>query len=469
MTAVMEQKPEGLSFETLIGGHMDLFSRILTPRMSQYIPWTPTAKQAAFLVLDQFFPEDEPSEALYGGAAFGGKTVAMLMAALQYEDVPGYTALLLRREFVDLVKGNDSLIPLSHQWLAGTDAQWNGTEHQWTFPSGAKLLFGHMKTEKDKYQYQGPSFQFVGFDELTHFSLTQYTYMFSRSRKPVCPACKNPSESDIHLPLAHIPLRMRAASNPGGDGHNWVKQRFLVEGRKERRVFIRATMADNPHGDKETYRKNLAKLDEVTRRQLQDGDWEVRHGGSLFQREWLIGQSGDLIWDHMPPPAEIVKRVRYWDLAAGTSEEAAYTVGVRADMLRDKTMVIERITRGRWAPGLRDQIIEQTAQMDGRETMIYLEQEPGSGGLAQVQSIERRLAGFPVYRDRPNGRGDKERRWTPLSSYAENGHVRLVRGPWLSDFLDELEALPSSTFKDQADAAAGALYVLTSSGEVGFF
>ena len=92
-------------------------SRLLTPRLTKYIPWQPTETQAAFLVLDC-------GEALYGGAAGGGKSVALLMAALQYVDVPGYNALLLRRTFAALSKPG-ALIDLAHDWLQGTDATWN--------------------------------------------------------------------------------------------------------------------------------------------------------------------------------------------------------------------------------------------------------------------------------------------------------------------------------------------------------
>jgi hypothetical protein len=139
-----------------------------------------------------------------------------------------------------------------------------------TFPSGAKLAFGYLETEADKFRYQGAEFQFIGFDELTQFTETQYRYLFSRLRR---------------LENCPIPLRMRSASNPGGVGHDWVKQRFLTEGPSFGRVFVPALLEDNPFLDQKECEKSLCELDPITRRQYRTGDWSARHGGSLFVRE----------------------------------------------------------------------------------------------------------------------------------------------------------------------------------------
>jgi hypothetical protein len=113
----------------------------------------------------------------------------------------------------------------------------------------------------------------IGFDELTEFTEAQYTYLFSRLRRP--------SEGD----LAKVPLRMCAASNPGGIGHGWVKKRFPIDGkRRGRRVFIPAKIQDNPHLDTRAYRASLARLNPTLQRQLEEGDWTVAEG--LAFPEW---------------------------------------------------------------------------------------------------------------------------------------------------------------------------------------
>lgn len=247
---------------------------------SAYIPQQPTERQRAFLAIKE-------REAFYGGAAGGGKSSALLMAALQYVDIPGYSALILRRTFQDLAKPN-ALLDRAKAWLKNTSATWNETLKQWRFPSGAVLAFGYLQSEDDKFQYQSAEFQYIAFDELSQFTETQYTYMFSRLRR---------------LKGSDIPIRMRSGSNPGGVGEEWVEERFIppdwipedgvqlkIE-EKNGRVFVPARMDDNPHLDQEEYEKSLEELDPVTRDQLRRGVWRVRPQGNIY-KAWSDGRDG---------------------------------------------------------------------------------------------------------------------------------------------------------------------------------
>jgi hypothetical protein len=228
--------------------------------------YPPSVVQAAFLALPHM-------EAFYGGAAGGGKSDALLRAALQYVDVPGYKALLFRRTFPELAQPS-GLIDRAHEWLSGK-AHWNETKHRWTFPSGAILEFGYLHRSTDKYRYQGAELDFIGFDELTHFEEADYRYLFSRLRR------KQGSS---------VPPRMRAASNPGGTGHRWVKRRFIDKKPAEddpndtpercaARIFIPAKLPDNPGVDQGAYREALEQLDPQELAQLLDGDWDARPPG----------------------------------------------------------------------------------------------------------------------------------------------------------------------------------------------
>jgi hypothetical protein len=220
-------------------------------------------------------------EAFYGGAAGGGKSDALLRTALKYVGVPGYSALLLRRKYPELSMPG-GLMHRSKLWWSNTPAKWSGSggdePYTWRFPGGGRIVFGHADTERAILRYYGSEWQMIGWDELTHFPEDWYRLLFSRLRKP------------NSGPLSMVPLRMRSASNPGNAGHRWVKRRLILrepdpddpEDTPERcaaRVFIPAKLDDNPGIDKVGYRASLANLDELSRAQLEDGDWEVREPG----------------------------------------------------------------------------------------------------------------------------------------------------------------------------------------------
>ncbi|HSC20787.1 MAG TPA: phage terminase large subunit [Solirubrobacterales bacterium] len=427
-------------------------------RLTRYIRQSPEPPQHAFLYIDHIL------EALYGGAAGGGKSSALLAAALQYVDVPGYSALLLRRTFRDLGQP-DALIPRSKEWLSGTDASWNDNDHRWTFPSGATLTFGYLQHEDDKLQYQGAAFQFIGFDELTQFTETQYRYLFSRLRRP--------SGIAGGAPLSQVPLRMRSASNPGGPGHDWVKQRFGLYRRDEGdkslpyvchepgwveehgRVFIPAKVDDNPHLDREEYDESLSELDPVTRAQLRSGDWDATQPGDLFRRGWF-----DLC--AQPPPG--CSFVRFWDLAAtepsSANPDPDWTVGLKLGRTPAGGWVVADIRRFRKRPEGVEGEVQQAAKVDGRGVPVWLEQEPGSSGKNTIAHYQRTvLPGFEVRGERSTG--SKIERAGPVSSKAEARLIEIVRADWNLAFLDEVEAFPLGGHDDQVDALSGAFKQLS--------
>lgn len=385
-----------------------------------YIPHEPTIPQARFLLsLDR--------ELCYGGQAGGGKSDALLMAALQFVEVPGYNAILFRRTFQDLSLP-EALMDRAAAWLNGTDAKWNGIEHQWVFPSGAKLTFGYLQNANDRYRYQSAAFTFCGFDELTQFEESSYTYLFSRLRK---------------LSGSHIPLRMRSATNPGGVGHAWVRARFVDTGK-----LIPASLRDNPYIDQEAYSASLDMLDSVTRAQLKDGNWTVENG-ILFKREWFP------IVDDYPHDASLV---RYWDLAATADtgkNDPDWTSGCLMAQKDGRYWIVD-MAHTRSTPLGVQQLIAQKAVSDSRRCAVWMEQEPGSGGVNTIDHYRREvLNGYDFRADKVTG--SKMERARPLSAAAEAGNVSLVRGAWNESFLDELCAFPEGGHDDQVDAASGAL------------
>ena len=209
-------------------------------------------------------------EVLFGGAAGPGKTDCLVMEASRYADRSRYRGLILRRTFPQL----QEIIDRCWIWYPQIGGNYKSGEHQWYFPSGGMVQLGHMQHEADKYNYQGKEFHFIGVDELTQFTETQFTYMFSRARS---------TDTDI-------PVRVRATTNPGGIGHIWCKERFIDIGKPfttyidpatgQSRCFIPATIHDNPtlFENDPNYIKRLESLPEIEKLRLLHGIWDVFEG-----------------------------------------------------------------------------------------------------------------------------------------------------------------------------------------------
>lgn len=238
--------------------------------------WRPQPRQFEFM-------RRAEDEVLYGGAAGGGKSDALVIEALRQVDIPHYKGLILRKTYPQL----SELLEKSQRYYpqAFPKARYNDQKKTWTFPSGAKIVFGSLQHEKDKYNYQGKAFDFVAFDELTHFTFDEYIYLKSRNR-PNGPGTK---------------VYMRNTANPGGVGHSWVKERFITagepmqtvwenavivfpDGHSERqwmsRTFVPSTVFDNQillQNDPQ-YLARLASMPEKERNALLYGDWDTYEG-----------------------------------------------------------------------------------------------------------------------------------------------------------------------------------------------
>lgn len=418
----------------------------MTPKMTRYIPHEPHPTQRAFLLLDHVL------DAFFGGAAGGGKSDALLMAALQYVDHPRYNAILFRRSYADLSLPG-ALLDRARDWLEPTDARWNDREHTWTFPNpefdatiykdGASLTFAYLQTERQRHRYASADFQFIGFDEVTTFTEVMFRFLFSRLRK-------NEGET--------VPLRMRSASNPGNIGHLWVHRRYIDPGTPGA-VFIPSLVQDNPSLNIDEYLKSLAQLDPITRARLLRGDWNVRDEG-MFKRGWFP------VVEAAP---RAVKAVRYWDLASteeANDNDPDYTVGAKIALdprTRLLYMVDER--RVRYGPQGVEALVRSTAESDGKDVDIYIEQEPGASGKALISYYSRHvLQGYTLHGVPASG--SKETRAAPFASQAEAGNIYVVNGPWVSDFYDEAEGFPMVEHDDQVDAWSGAFAALMKGNEV---
>ncbi|MBP3401798.1 MAG: phage terminase large subunit [Clostridia bacterium] len=224
---------------------------------------TVTRKQKAFI-------DAAESEVLFGGAAGGGKSYGQMVDALLFAlRYPGSKQLVLRRSFAELDK---SLIRTSLILFPREIYSFNSSSHTGKFKNGSIIDFGYCAAENDVYQYQSAEYDVIRFDELTHFTESQYIYLISRVRG-----------------ANSFPKQIKSSTNPGGIGHAWVKRRFVDEspageafigGDGMTRIFIPALLDDNRFllsGDPR-YRERLLALPERERKALLYGDWNIFEG-----------------------------------------------------------------------------------------------------------------------------------------------------------------------------------------------
>lgn len=429
----------------------------------------PNPKQLAFLLLT------DTREVLYGGAAGPGKSWALLADATRFVDDYPTKSLLIRRTYKDLSQPG-GLMSKSHEWFSGTDAHWSGETRTWTFPTGAQITFGYLENENDHLQYQGGEYHYVGFDELTQLRENQYLYLFSRIRR---------------LKGFPVPPRIRAATNPGGPGHEWVRKRWnLPDGPKPDmlpyRKFVAAHLEDNPHLDEQEYAESLKVLSssgagDVTYQQLRHGDWTALGTGGFFNpADFKV-----IEWGDVPIASNFRTHLRYWDFGATEQTELSpdpdYTVGMRMAVTHSGKVTdsnpmglpdyyVLDVVRDRRDPAGVNAMMKEAAARDGIGVPQWLEQERGAAGKLFVGNVRQGLLTGNLVRGL-YATGDKVTRAKNPAGRAREGRIYLVNGPWVTDFLSESGAFPEGDHDDQIDALANGMialereHTMASSGE----
>lgn len=241
--------------------------------------WEPQPKQLEFLSIPF-----EVDEALYGGAAFGGKSEILLAIPIYYQFYlhPEFIGIIFRRTYPELFK---SLLPRTERFYKAFGGEWNGEEKCWNFKSGAKLFLSYLDSMKAARAHDTNQYNYVGFEEVTHFEWDVYSYIVHSRMRSTTKA---------------LPAICRAASNPGNIGHAWVKKYFVDpapsggkiiredhgDGKVSYRIFIKALVQDNPKGLEAdpNYINRLMRLPEAERRAKLYGDWDA-YVGEVFA-EW---------------------------------------------------------------------------------------------------------------------------------------------------------------------------------------
>lgn len=445
-------------------------------------------------VENKFRPQPGPQEvflnteaeiALYGGAAGGGKTYALLLENQRHRDNPLFGSVIFRRTSTQITTEGGlwdnamQLYPLRGATAIKTPRP------TITFPSGAKITFAHLQYDDTVWDWQGSQIPLICFDELTHFTRKQFFYMLSRSR----------STSGVN---AYV----RATTNP--DSESWVAEfiawwidnkgdpipersgvirYFLVvddevkwaDSRQElvdiyggeltdtkSFTFIASSVFDNKILLQQNpgYLANLKAMNTVEKGRLLHGNWKIKpQAGMYFKRE-----QAQIVTSL---PCKLVKVCRAWDLAASIptpqNPSPDATAGPLMGRLADGRFIVLDVIHGRWlANDVRKKVkgaAERDRELYGR-SLNRLPQDPGQAGKEQAQSYVKFLSGFPVKTQTVSG--SKITRAEPFSSQWQAGNVLIMQGPWNDAYLSELESFPDGAHDDQVDGSSDAFAELQS-------
>ncbi len=428
---------------------------------------------------------------IYGGAAGGGKTYGLLLEGRRYSDVKGMTGTIFRRSYPEITNPG-GLWPVSYE-VYGTGATPHEGELSWTWPSGAVLEFNHMQNDKALLKYDGAQLGFIGFDQLEHFTARQFWYMFIRNRSTcgVVPYIRGTCNPDPDSFLVNGPsgwgsgliswwidddgwadldragvirwfVRRNESLRWGDTKEELLK---LYPGSRPKSItFIPATVYDNQVllDTNPDYLGNLEALPYVDRlRFLGDrekgGNWKVRpEAGKVFNRAWFPIVQPDEV------PAGGIEGDGF-DFAATLKEQSGddpdFTSRVRMKKVGGVYYVLD-MWMERYSAGEIDSIVRSTVQQDAasakatgsRRFIVRWEIEKGSAGLIFTAQMIRNLngyeaAGAPIT-------GDKLVRAKPMAAQAGVGNVKLVAGPWNSQFLAVYHAFPDVQHDDPIDAGS---------------
>ncbi len=425
--------------------------------------------------------------AIMGGAAFGGKSFALLMEPLRHIGNPLFGAVYFRRT-MPMITAEGGSWDKAQELYPMLGARMLQSPHlNAVFPSGAKVSFHQLQFEQTVHDWQSAQIALILMDELTQFTKRQFFYMLSRNRstsgvRGYLRAGCNPDpdswvrefiswwidpETGFAIPERSGVIRWFVRINDvieWADSSEELVERFGPEAEAMSVTFVPAMAHDNKIGLARDpgYIAKLKALPRWEREQLLGGNWNARPSAGM-----IFARSDFEIVDACP--CDVSASIRYWDRAATEQSESSndpdWTAGVKMSRARSGIFYITHVERFRGRPLAVKKAIRNTASQDGREVAVGIEQDPGSAGISEAEDLVRELAGYSA-KTFP-ARGEKVIRWKPLSAHTQAGNVKLVRGSWNEAFIAELCALTDNPKEyghdDQADAAAGAFNALTSS------
>ena len=421
----------------------------------------------------EIFMSSPADVAIFGGAAGGGKTWALLLEPVRHYMNPGFGAVIFRRTIPELTH-EGALWDEAGKLYPHLNGEPNKNDHQYTFPSGSRITFSHMQNEGDKEAWKSAQVPLIEFDQLETFTRTQFFYMFSRNRsmcgvKPYIRATCNPepgwladflawwiAEDGYAIPERSGQIRWMVQEN---DVVYWADTaEELMEthpGSLPKSVtFILSTVYDNQKllEANPEYLANLQALPLIDCERLlgdreRGGNWKIKpSAGKVFNKAWFE------IVDAVPAGG---RQLRFWDLAATEKKlknDPDFTASVEGKQIKGITYVLD-VTNDQIDPAATDTHMINIAKQDGKTVSIRFEQEGGASGKRDAHHITTMLIGYDVRGVPPES--DKITRAKPFAAQALAGNVKLLRAPWNDMFLNHLHGQPDLPHDDMMDAASG--------------
>lgn len=414
------------------------------------------------------------------------KTWAVLLEPLRHVHNPAFGSVFFRRTTVQ-IRNEGGLWDESSNLYPLIDAKPKEHLLTWEFPSGATVSFAHLEHDKTRFNWQGSQIPLIVFDELTHFSPTQFWYMVSRNRsmcgvRPYIRATCNPDadswvatliswwiDQDTGLPIpersgvlrwfVRVGEDLKWADNP----QDLAEYTMIDEVGNQVPIppksltFIPARLTDNKAlmAADPGYMASLLALPFVERERLLGGNWKIRPAAGLyFQRSWcrvvdaipagtVFGRGYDLA--ATPPTAENP------DPDATSATKIGRTPDGRYIVVDNKSI---RVT-----PAGVERFILNTASQDGPNCTISLPQDPGQAGKSQVAQFAKMLSGYTFRSSTETG--DKITRFSPFSAQCEAGNVDVLRADWNEGWFSNLEGFPTAKHDDDVDSTSRAFEIVS--------
>lgn len=426
---------------------------------------------------------------IYGGAAGGGKTYALLLEALRHKDVKGFGGVIFRKNFTQITAEGGLWDASNKIFSQVPDAHSRKTpKYHWRFYSGAKLHFAHLDREEDLQAWQGTEIAYLGFDELTHFTKHQFLYMLSRNRstcgvKPYVRCTCNPDsdswvaefiswwiDQDTGYPIRErsgIVRYMCVLNNVirwGGSPEELEKEYNIPSTDCKSVTFIASRLEDNKilMQSDPSYLSNLKAMTEVDMERLLYGNWKIKAQAGRFFKRTQIPVDGYLT----QIPDDVLYWCRAWDLAATDEDEngdADYTAGVLIGRRKNGRFIVADVINQQIKAGDVEKLIQMTAISDrnkyGYNYRVRLPQDPGAAGKIVAKQYLNNLSGFDVKKESVSG--SKQLRATPFAAQWQNGFIDILVAPWNEDYFSQLESFPESKHDDMVDASSDAFNELT--------